>query len=106
MLRQFGIMASIYVEKVMNIKNPPLALANVGVEDHKGGELQHEAFALLKKSPVNFIGNVEARDIPDDAADVIVSDGFTGKLHPENVRRRCPRDDGQAEGNLHKESEK
>ena len=78
MLRQFGIMASIYVEKVMNIKNPRVALANVGVEDHKGGELQHEAFALLKKSPVNFIGNVEARDIPDDAADVIVSDGFTG----------------------------
>ena len=49
-------------------------------EDHKGGELQHETFALLKKSPVNFIGNIEARDIPMDAADVIVSDGFTGNV--------------------------
>ena len=78
MLRQFGVMASIYVEKVMGVKNPRVGLANVGVEDHKGGELQHAAFALLKDSPVNFIGNIEARDIPYDAADVIVADGFTG----------------------------
>lgn len=78
MLRQFGVMASIYVEKVMGVKNPRVGLANVGVEDHKGGELQHAAFALLKNSPINFIGNIEARDIPYDAADVIVADGFTG----------------------------
>ncbi len=78
MLRQFGVMASIYVEKVMGVKNPRVGLANVGVEDHKGGELQHEAFALLKESPINFIGNIEARDIPFDAADVVVADGFTG----------------------------
>ena len=78
MLRQFGVMASIYVEKVMGVKNPRVGLANVGVEDHKGGELQHAAFALLKDSPINFIGNIEARDIPYDAADVIVADGFTG----------------------------
>ena len=78
MLRQFGVMASIYVEKVMGVKNPRVGLANVGVEDHKGGELQHAAFALLKDSPVNFIGNIEARDIPYDATDVIVADGFTG----------------------------
>ena len=78
MLRQFGVMASIYVEKVMGVKNPRVGLANVGVEEHKGGELQHAAFALLKDSPVNFIGNIEARDIPYDAADVIVADGFTG----------------------------
>ena len=70
MLCQFGVMASIYVEKVMGVKNP--------TEDHKGGELQHQAFALLKQAPIHFIGNVEARDIPDDAADVIVADGFTG----------------------------
>ncbi len=78
MLCQFGVMASIYVEKVMGVKNPRVALANVGTEDHKGGELQHQAFALLKQAPIHFIGNVEARDIPDDAADVIVADGFTG----------------------------
>ena len=80
MLLQFGIMGSIYMEKVMKIKSPRVALANIGTEDHKGGELQHAAFALLKKSGVNFIGNIEARDIPDDAGDVIVADGFTGNV--------------------------
>ena len=80
MLQQFGIMGSIYMEKVMGIKNPRVGLANVGVEEHKGGELQHEAFALLKNSSLNFIGNIEARDIPIDAADVVVADGFTGNV--------------------------
>jgi glycerol-3-phosphate acyltransferase PlsX len=80
MLQQFGIMGAVYMEKVMGIKNPRVALANVGVEDHKGGELQHGAFALLKNSGLNFVGNIEARDIPDDAGDVIVADGFTGNV--------------------------
>ncbi len=80
MLQQFGIMGSIYMEKVMGIQNPRVALANVGVEDHKGGELQHAAFSLLKNSGLNFIGNIEARDIPNDAADVVVADGFTGNI--------------------------
>ena len=55
-----------------------MALANIGTEEHKGGELQHEAFQLLKNAPVNFVGNIEAREIPYDAGDVIVADGFTG----------------------------
>ena len=80
MLLQFGVMGSIYMKKVMGISNPRVALANVGTEDHKGGELQHEAFALLKKADLNFIGNIEARDIPVDAGDVIVADGFTGNI--------------------------
>lgn len=80
MLQQFGIMGSIYMEKVMGIPKPRVALANIGTEDHKGGELQHAAFALLKSSNINFTGNIEARDIPDDAADVIVADGFTGNI--------------------------
>ena len=80
MLQQIGIMGSIYMDKVMGIKNPRVGLANVGVEEHKGGELQHEAFALLKNSSLNFIGNIEARDIPIDAADVVVADGFTGNV--------------------------
>lgn len=80
MLQQFGIMGSIYMEKVMNIKNPRVGLVNVGTEEQKGSELQQEAYALLQNSPVNFIGNVEGRDIPDDAADVIVADGFTGNI--------------------------
>lgn len=80
MLQQFGVMGSIYMEKVMGVRNPRVALANIGTEDHKGGELQHAAFALLKDSPVHFTGNIEARDIPEDAADVIVADGFTGNV--------------------------
>ena len=80
MLQQFGIMGSVYMDKICGIKNPRVALANVGTEDHKGGELQHKAFALLKEAPINFIGNIEARDIPHDAADVIVADGFTGNI--------------------------
>lgn len=80
MMQQFGIMGSIYMEKVMGIKNPRVGLANVGTEDHKGGELQHETFALLKNSSLNFIGNVEGRDIPQDGCDVLVADGFTGNM--------------------------
>ncbi len=80
MLRQFGIMGSVYMEKIIGIKNPRVALANVGTEDHKGGPLQHEAFALLKETDLNFIGNIEARDIPSGVADVVVADGFTGNV--------------------------
>lgn len=80
MLNQFGIMGSIYMEKVMGIKSPRVALANIGTEEHKGGTFQHEAYNYLKNSNINFIGNIEARDIPDDAGDVIVTDGFTGNI--------------------------
>ncbi|MBQ4257581.1 MAG: phosphate acyltransferase PlsX [Clostridia bacterium] len=80
MLRQFGIMGSTYMEKVMKIENPRVGLVNVGVEEHKGSETIREAYALLKESGLNFIGNVEAREIPADGADVIVADGFTGNV--------------------------
>ena len=81
MLLQFGIMGSVYMEKVMGIKNPRVGLANVGTEEHKGDELRHESYKLLKKcTDINFVGNVEAREIPYDAADVVVSDGFTGNI--------------------------
>lgn len=80
MLRQFGVMGSIYMEKVMGVKSPRVGLANIGTEAHKGGELQHEAYALLKESGLNFVGNIEARDVPDDAAEVVVTDGFTGNM--------------------------
>lgn len=80
MLQQFGIMGSIYMENVLKIKNPRVALANVGTEEHKGGELQHQAFKLLKDTKLNFIGNIEARDIPAGATDVVVADGFTGNI--------------------------
>ena len=80
MLQQFAIMGSVYLEKVMGVKNPRVGLANVGIEDHKGDTLRLDTFALLKETPVNFIGNVEGRDIPLDGCDVLVTDGFTGNL--------------------------
>ncbi len=80
MLRQFGVMGSIYMNKVMGVKNPRVGLVNVGIEEHKGGEFQHEAYNRLKESNLNFIGNIEAREVPKDAADVVVTDGFTGNI--------------------------
>lgn len=80
MLVQFGKMASIYAEKVLGIESPRVGLANVGTEDTKGDALRTETFPLLKESGLNFIGNIEARDIPYDACDVVVADGFTGNV--------------------------
>lgn len=80
MLLQFGVMGSIYMEKVMGIKNPRVGLANVGTEPHKGGELQQKTYELLQNSKLNFIGNIEGRDVPVGGCDVCVSDGFTGNL--------------------------
>lgn len=80
MLLQFAIMGSIYMEKVMGIKNPRVGLANVGTEPHKGGELQLRTYELLEKSKLNFIGNIEGRDVPVGGCEVCVSDGFTGNL--------------------------
>ncbi len=80
MLRQFAIMGSVYMNKVIGIENPRVGLANVGAEEHKGTELQQEAYQLLMNSPVNFVGNIEGRDITEDKCDVLVCDGFTGNL--------------------------
>lgn len=80
MLKQFGVMGSIYMNKVMGIKNPRVGLVNVGIEEHKGGDFQHEAYKKLKESNLNFVGNIEAREVPVDAADVVVTDGFTGNI--------------------------
>ncbi len=80
MLLQFGVMGSVYAENVMGIKNPRVALLNIGTEDTKGGELQLAAYKLLQESELNFIGNVEARDLMFGACDVAVSDGFSGNI--------------------------
>ena len=80
MLLQYAHMGSAYMEKVMKVSNPRVGLANVGVEDHKGTELQRKTFELLKESGLNFIGNVEGRDITEGVCDVFVCDGFTGNL--------------------------
>lgn len=79
-LLQYGIIGSIYAEKVRGIANPRVGLLNVGTEDGKGSELTKQAFSLLQEAPVNFIGNVEARDLLNGAADVVVTDGFTGNI--------------------------
>ena len=79
MLEQFGMMGSVYAEG-LGVQKPRIGLANVGTEPHKGGELQHAAFALLSENKdVHFIGNIEARDIPFDAADVVVR-RFAGNI--------------------------
>ncbi|WP_106497658.1 phosphate acyltransferase PlsX [Lentibacillus sp. Marseille-P4043] len=79
-LVQYAIMGAIYTEKVRSIKNPTVGLLNVGTEDGKGNDLTKKAFTLLKDAPVHFVGNVEARDLLDGAADVVVTDGFSGNI--------------------------
>lgn len=80
MLMQFGMMGSIYMNKVMKIDKPRIGLVNVGAEETKGRDLQTESYARFQESSLNFVGNVEAREIPLGAADVVVADGFTGNV--------------------------
>lgn len=79
-LGQYAVMGSIYAEKVRGIKNPRVGLLNIGIEEGKGNELTKAAYDVLKEAPINFIGNVESRDLLIDAADVVVTDGFTGNM--------------------------
>lgn len=80
MILQFGVMASAYLEKVEGIKNPSVGLLNIGAEDSKGTEMHKEAYKLLKESALNFIGNVESRELPSGPCDAVVTDGFTGNI--------------------------
>lgn len=81
MLVQFAHMGSIYMSHMYPREGGPrVGLLNVGTEDTKGGELQLATFSLLKESDLNFIGNVEARDVPAGVADVVVADGFAGNV--------------------------
>lgn len=79
-LLEFGIMGNIYMEKVIGRKNPRVGLVNIGTEAAKGSTLTKAAYDLLEQSDMNFVGNVEARDVPKGACDVIVADGFTGNV--------------------------
>ena len=79
-LTQFGVMGSLYMKKVMKTANPKVGLINIGAEETKGGELQIAALAQMKEAPINFTGNVEARELPKGAVDVAVADGFTGNI--------------------------
>ena len=80
MLCQFGIMASAYLEGVEGKKNPEIGLLNIGTEDTKGGELQKEAYKLMTDAPINFVGNIESREMPKGVCDAVITDGFTGNI--------------------------
>lgn len=80
-LVQFAKMGSVYMESVMGVKNPKVGIVNIGAEEEKGNALVKETFPLLKNCPeINFIGSVEARDIPTGMADVIVCEAFVGNV--------------------------
>lgn len=83
-LLQFGLVGSLYAKKNLGIENPRVGLLNIGTEDSKGTPLQKEAYILLTQAKeqglLNFVGNVEARDVPLGAVDVIVCDGFSGNV--------------------------
>lgn len=80
-IHQFGVMASLYSKSVLNINNPKLALMNIGSEETKGTGVYIEAHRLMKEDKsLNFIGNLESRDMISGVADVIVCDGFTGNI--------------------------
>ncbi len=81
MLSQFGVLGSLFVEHVFGIEKPSVALLNIGEEEEKGNVLTQATYPLLKQNPrINFIGNIEGRDVFNDEVDVIVTDGFTGNV--------------------------
>ena len=79
-LKQFALMGSIYTENVLGKKNPKVGLVNIGTEEGKGNQLVKGAYELLKNEDLNFIGNVEGRNLPTGEVDVIVCDGFVGNV--------------------------
>ena len=83
-LLQFGLVSSMYAKKTLGVKNPRVGLLNIGTEDTKGTQLQKDAYALLTQASeqglINFVGNVEARNVPLGEVDVVVCDGFNGKV--------------------------
>lgn len=84
-LQHFAIMASAYYSIMADEESPKVALLNNGAEEHKGNELVKETYPLMKKLPVNFVGNVEARDVMSGDVDVIVTDGFAGNVLLKSV---------------------
>ncbi len=83
-LLQFGVVGSLFAKKTYGVENPKVGLLNIGTEDSKGTQLQKDAYALLTQAHeqglINFVGNVEGRDVPLGAVDVVVCDGFSGNV--------------------------
>ncbi len=101
-LLHFAIMASAYSSIMSGDKNPKVALLNNGAEEHKGNELTKETYPLMQKLPINFVGNIEAREVMSGEVDVIVTDGFAGNILLKSV-------EGVASGMsklIHKEAKK
>jgi len=84
-LLHFAVMASSYYSIMANVEAPKVALLNNGTEEHKGNELTKETYPLLKQLPINFVGNVEAREVMSGDVDVIVCDGFAGNVLLKSV---------------------
>jgi phosphate acyltransferase len=80
MLGQFGVMGDAYARVILDSDNPRVGLLSIGEEEHKGNDLTRKAFTLLKTLPLNFIGNVEGRDVYSGETDVVVCDGFIGNV--------------------------
>lgn len=79
-LLQFALMGSVYMEKLFGLKSPRVGLLNIGSEEKKGTPLQVEAFTMLRDSGLNFVGNIEGKDVPFSKCDLVVTDGFTGNV--------------------------
>lgn len=80
-MKQFALMGSLYMENMFGIKSPRVALINNGTEETKGNDLARETFGLLKEcKDINFVGNIEGRDVVNSVCDVLVADGYTGNI--------------------------
>lgn len=84
-LVQFGMMGTAYMQGVMGLKKPRVGLVNIGAESEKGNALVKATYPMMETAPYNFVGNVEARDVMADTADVLVADGFSGNLILKNT---------------------
>lgn len=88
-LVQFALMGDVYMKKVFEISKPRIALLNVGTEDTKGNELVKEVYPLLKQADINFVGNMEARELLSGNVDVVVADGFAGNVLLKSTEGAC-----------------
>ncbi len=89
-LQQFAIMGSLYMNKAYGVQNPKVALLNIGVEEEKGDALRKETYQLLSNTPsINFVGNMEARDLLSGEIDLVVCDGFSGNVLLKSTEGAC-----------------
>ena len=89
-LQQYAIMASLYLESVYSVENPRVALLNIGTEETKGDDLRKTAYGLLKETKgINFVGNMESRDLLSGKYDVVVCDGFAGNVLVKSTEGAC-----------------